>query len=191
MSKQDEIAIILQQELHSADQMPLLIICVMSKLLIWGYSLEPSLFVWPISEVVPHDWLTIFLSSWESSTIPSWLSVKIPAIIINHKVTITLNDHGVLVTTCTRCPHCLTVLAVHYQVSIFLHDEIFRSSLPDERLTCPKIVNESILMFLYDEISIALESQLVLAARMVNAFITSLNNYLLIPVVWILLQICY
>lgn len=93
MSKQDEIAVILKKELHSADQMPLLIICVMSKLLLWRYRLDPSLFVWSISEVVPHDRLIIILISWESSAIPFVLSIEISqAILINYKVAISLND---------------------------------------------------------------------------------------------------
>ena len=46
-------------------------------------------------------------------------------------------------------------------------------------------------MLFYDELPIALESQLVLSERMVDAFITSLDDYLLIPVVRILLQIRY
>ena len=190
MSKQDEIAVILQQELHSVDQMPLLIISVMSKLLLWRYRLDPSLFVWSISEVVPHDRLIILLISWESSAIPFGFSNK-PAIFINHEVAITLNDQSVLVTTCTRCPHSLTVFAVHYKISISLHDEIFRPSLSNVWYTCPKVVDETILMLFYDKISIALKSQLVLASRMVDASITSLDDYLLIPVVRILLQIRY
>lgn len=59
------------------------------------------------------------------------------------------------------------------------------------RHSYPKVVNETILMLFYDEISIALESQLVHAERMVDASITSLDDYLLIPVVRILLQIRY
>ena len=46
-------------------------------------------------------------------------------------------------------------------------------------------------MLFYDELPIALESQLVLSERMVDAFITSLDDDLLIPVVRILLQICF
>ena len=175
--------------------MPLLIICEMSELLICRYCLKPSLFVWPMSfsEMIPHDRLIILLSSWEGSTRPFGLSIKIPLVIINHKVSITLNDKRVLVTTrgpCVRSPHCLTVFAVHYQIPISLHDKLFRPSLCDERLSYPKVVNKSILMFLQDQISIALESQLVSTTRMTDASITSINDFL-IPVVWILLQICH
>jgi len=194
MSKQDEIAVILQQELHSVDQMLLPIICVMSKILLWRYLLDPSLFVWSISEVVPHDRLIIILISSYSPATPFEVSVSIPLVLINREVAITLKDHRVIVTNCIRCPHCLTVFAVHYKISISLHDEIFRPSLwrsSSKISSPPNVVDETILMLFYDEISIALESQLVLAARMVDASITSLDDYLLIPVVRILLQIRY
>lgn len=55
--------------------------------------MDPSLFVWSISEVVPHDRLIIILISWESSAIPFVLSIEISqAILINYKVAISLND---------------------------------------------------------------------------------------------------
>ena len=46
-------------------------------------------------------------------------------------------------------------------------------------------------MLFNDELPITLKSQLVLSERMVDAFITPLDDYLLIPVVRILLQIRY
>ena len=94
MSKQDEIAVILQQELHSANQMPFFIRFVMSKPMPWRYWFEPSLVVWPVSKVVPHDRLTIILIWRESSAIPFCFPIGGPVIdpAINHKIAISLND---------------------------------------------------------------------------------------------------
>ena len=44
-------------------------------------------------------------------------------------------------------------------------------------------------MLFYHEVSIALESQLILTARMVDTFITPLNYYFLVSVVIVLRQI--
>ena len=166
----------------------------MFKFLFWRYRLDPSLSVWPISEMVPHDRLVISLCSCESSSRPYGISVETPLFIfINHKVAITLKDKRVLVTSigpCVRGPHWSTVMAVYNQISITLHSELFRPSMIPIWRCYPKIVDESILMFLQNKISIALESQFVSATRMMETLITSIYDFLT-PIIWVLLQICY
>ena len=55
-------------------------------------SLDPSCFIWPISEAIPHDRLVVPLSVCVSFAIPFGWPIDILAIIINHKVAITLED---------------------------------------------------------------------------------------------------
>lgn len=168
----------------------LLIVCFVTegKLSISRNIFRPDSFIVVfISFVAPHYWLV--LSTLISSAIPFCFIGDTRSIVIDHKVAITLNDQRVVVAACTRCPHGLTVFSVHYKISIFLHYEFFWPSLVLIRTSNPNIVSPSINMLFYHEVSIALESQLILTARMVDTFITPLNYYFLVSVVIVLRQI--
>ena len=122
----------------------------MFKLVIWRYRLDPSSFVWPVSEVVPHYRFVIVLSACVSTTIPFCCTPSILLdIFVNYKVAITLNNQrvvSVFISTCARCPHGLTICAVHYQISIVLHDKTFRLSFINVRHCCPNVVNKAIFV---------------------------------------------